>query len=193
MGVPSEVLSVPWGAEPRKGQPYIPRTRVRSGRCRREGPTGKRRQILPVASSSLPPGLTCPDVLRYRWVSTDAPQRWVSLRGTEATSGRSQVSGLCSLPLWSSTLGGAPLPGRPHPPTQGNPRTAGPGTVHTVYSLLWESQEHRACHTSKAEGQQGHFSGGLQLEDSATGGKGSTPLLRATSERTSPPTTKGQS
>lgn len=73
LGVPSEVLSVPWGAEPRKGQPCIPRTRVRRGRCRREGPTGKKRQILPVASSSLPPGLTCPDVLRYRWVSTDAP------------------------------------------------------------------------------------------------------------------------
>lgn len=124
--------------------------------------------------------------------ATPPPQYQVSPQGAGAADATSRSPRPVQPPFKVPRGPAAPPPGRPRPPRQGNPRTPGRGAVHTVYLLLWESREHRACHTSKAEGQQGHFSGGFQLEDAATqGGKGSTPLLGAASEGASPPTTGG--
>lgn len=182
------VFLVSWGAVSPSRVPCSQRIGEEQGEYRMKGSAGNRKQVLIVIATPLPLGLTCPGAAQMcssaGVASTNAPPQYqVSWRGAGAPS---------SLPLHLPRQ--APPPGWPHPP---GPREIqelqDPRCSQGLFASLGKSRT-RACHTSKAEGQQGHFSGGSQLEDLATrGGRGSMPLLGATSKRDSPPTTEGQS
>lgn len=80
--------------------------------------------------------------------------------------GRKEKPAPWGLLLWPALLlGPHPCLATPSPQVKAKDSRTW-GCSHCLFASLGKSRTSGPCHTSEAEGQQGHFSGGLQLEDS---------------------------
>lgn len=152
LGVSLGPFPVPGVCEPSKGQPHSLRTRVRRGRCRREGSTRKSRQVLPAAVVPLLPGLTCPGFAQMcSGASGDSTDALTTALGEpEGCRGhRRKQPGFrpARPPFMVLNLGEAPPHGQPRPPCPGKPNNSRTrGCSHSLLASLGKSRTQGLSH-----------------------------------------------